>query len=163
MTLSKKTPQETESFSPEESSSAESSPSDVQKNREQMTKKENKQSVPKSTRRAIAWSFDPSGPRNVVIRDTPRQKPASSNKDGRTLFATFEAYVLVVLLFLSSRNTQFSIHTTHTHTHRGSESAFSSMSEDITVGDDVSSMMAPSEIFLEQSEWLGPSSEAEEE
>lgn len=51
----------------------------------------------------------------------------------------------------------------HTHTYRGSESAFSSMSEDITVGDDVSSMMAPSEIFLEQSEWLGPSSEAEEE
>ena len=37
------------------------------------------------------------------------------------------------------------------------------MSEDVTVGDDVSSMMAPSEIFLEQSEWLGPSSEAEEE
>jgi len=31
------------------------------------------------------------------------------------------------------------------------------------VGDDVSSMMAPSEIFLEQSEWLGPASVVDEE
>jgi len=50
-----------------------------------------------------------------------------------------------------------------TPTHSGSESPFSSMSEDVTVGDDVSSMMAPSEIFLEQSEWLGPASVVDDE
>ena len=156
--LSKKSSPE---FSPEASSSAESSNPDnreTKKQTEEKKKTTKNSTAPKSTRRAIAWSFDPSGPRNVVIRDTPRQqKTGSSNKEGRSLFATFEAYVEYFFPFFSH-----GVHT-HVYTYSGSESPFSSMSEDVTVGDDVSSMMAPSEIFLEQSEWLGPSSEAEEE
>ena len=145
-------------FSPEESAESSNPDSSETKKQTGENKKTKNSTVQKSTRRAIAWSFDPSGPRNVVIRDTPRQqKTVSSNQEGRSLFATFEAYIFFIY---------FSTKHIHTHTHlyySGSESPFSSMSEDVTVGDDVSSMMAPSEIFLEQSEWLGPSSEAEEE
>jgi len=78
-----------------ESSSAESlnNKIDVQiKNRDSRAKVTSKATPSVKPRRSIAWSFDPSGPRDVVIRDTPKQ-PASSKRDG--LFATFEAYVFV--------------------------------------------------------------------
>ena len=81
-------------FSPEESAESSNPDSSETKKQTGENKKTKNSTVQKSTRRAIAWSFDPSGPRNVVIRDTPRQqKTGSSNKEGRSLFATFEAYV----------------------------------------------------------------------